>query len=125
MDRKFSTTQLLPLLLIAFTSSVLADCNRDEVGYVASFTVKPGSEVAFESAISHLAQTVMRVETGVILYAPYRGAQGKYFMMERYENQAAREAHGKSKEVSDLFPGLGEYLVGAPDIQPVGAVCPH
>ena len=44
-------------------------------------------------------------------------------MMERYENEAARQAHGKAPEVAALFPTLGPHLAGAPDVQPVSAVC--
>lgn len=101
-----------------------ADCSAEEVGYVASFKVKAGSEAEFEAAISTLATTVNEVEQGVILYAPYRAADGQYFMMERYENEAAREAHGKAPEVAALFPTLGPHLDGAPVVTPVSAVCP-
>ena len=126
MTSKISTTcaGLVIGLLVTLPCIVYAQCNSEEVGYVASFNIKPGSEAAFEAAISTLAETVNRVEPGVILYAPYKGSDGKYFMMERYKNEAAREAHGKSEEVSALFPGLGEHMAGAPDVQPVSAVCP-
>ncbi len=67
---------------------------------------------------------MQEVESGVILYAPYRGVDGQYFMMERFENEAARAAHGKAPEVAALFPTLGPHMAGAPDIQPVSAVCP-
>lgn len=100
-----------------------AACDSKEVGYVASFKVKPGSEQAFETAIVKLAQTVQRVEEGAILYAPYKGTDGKYFMMERYRDEAARKAHGTDAEVQALFPTLGPHLAGPPDIQPVSAIC--
>ena len=45
-------------------------------------------------------------------------------MMERYEDEAARTAHGKDPEVAALFPSLGPHLDGAPVITPVSAVCP-
>ncbi len=126
MSTKFSApcAALVMGLLFALPAVAYAQCNSEEVGYVASFNVKPGSEAAFEAAISVLAETVNRVEPGVVLYAPYKGNDGKYFMMERYKNAAAREVHGKSDEVSALFPSLGEHMVGAPDVQPVSAVCP-
>ena len=106
------------------SASSYAQCNSEEVGYVASFEVKVGSEAGLESALSTLAETVNRVESGVVLYAPYKGTDGKYYMMERYSNEAAREAHGKSAEVSALFPSLGAHLAGAPVVNPVSAVCP-
>ena len=100
-----------------------AACSTEEVGYVASFQVKAGSEEAFEAVLSGLADAVNRVEEGALLYAPFRGPEGQYFMMERYKNEAAREAHGKDPEVAAHFPGIGEHLDGAPVITPVSAIC--
>ncbi len=114
--------------LFAWTLSVsnasYANCSSEEVGFVASFQVKPGSEAAFEAVLSQLAETVNRVEPGVLLYAPFRAADGQYFMMERYVNLAAREAHGTDPEVAALFPNFGEHLAAPPVVTPVSAVCP-
>lgn len=101
-----------------------AECNAEEVGYVATFAVKEGSEAEFEAAIAELAETVNRVEPGVVLYAPFRGQDGTYYMMERYVDEAARKAHASSDEVQALFPALGPLMAGAADVQPVSAVCP-
>ena len=126
-QRLQSSAQIIAVVLVACMATTpfaaQAGCNDQEVGYIASFDVKPGSEAEFEAAISKLAQTVQRVESGAVLYAPYKGAGGKYYMMERYENEAARKAHGSDPEVQALFPTLGDHLAGAPDIQPVSAVC--
>ena len=116
-------SKLIASVLLALPIITFADCNEAEVGYVATFQVKEGQEAELEAALTKLAQTVREVEEGIILYAPYRGAEGKYFMMERYENEAARQAHGKAPEVAALFPTLGPHLAGAPDVQPVSAVC--
>jgi quinol monooxygenase YgiN len=105
------------------STPALAQCDENEVGYVASFTVKPGSEAGFEAAITALADAVNRVEEGVLLYAPYRGTEGKYYMMERYVDEDARAAHGKHPEVTALFPALGEFLAAPPAVNPVSAVC--
>lgn len=114
----------LAVFLTLNVSASRAQCDDAEVGYVASFAVKPGSEAGFEAALTKLAETVNRVEQGVILYAPYRGTEGKYFMMERYANEAARAAHGQAPEVAELFPGLGEFLAAPPAVNPVSAICP-
>jgi quinol monooxygenase YgiN len=114
---------ILALLLMALPFTAYAECDSNEVGYVATFQVKPGSEKEFEAAIVKLAETVQRVEEGAILYAPYRGTDGKYFMMERYTDEAARKAHGTATEVQALFPTIGPYLAGPADIQPVSAIC--
>ena len=103
--------------------SAQAECNKAEVGYIAVFDVKPGSEAAFETAITKLAETVQRVEPGVILYAPYKGAGEKYYMMERYKDEAARKVHASSDEVKALFGPLMSTLAGPADIQPINAVC--
>lgn len=104
-------------------TAIAAECNAEEVGYVATFKVKPGSEAAFEEAITNLAATVNRVEPGVVLYAPYKGADNTYYMMERYENEAARKVHATADEVKALFPALGPHMASPPDVQPVSAVC--
>ena len=119
------TIMALALLLGSASAPVFAaDCNAEEVGYVATFKVKEGSEAGFEAAIAKLAATVQRVEPGAVLYAPFKGQDNTYYMMERYVDSAAREAHATSDEVRALFPTLGPHMAGAPDVQPVSAVCP-
>jgi quinol monooxygenase YgiN len=119
---------LAPAVLIAvlagLPAAAFAECNAEEVGYVATFQVREGSEADFEAAITALAETVNRVEEGVVLYAPFKGADNVYYMMERYESEAARQAHGSSEEVRAHFPGLGPLLTGPADVRPVSAVCP-
>ena len=90
---------------IGAADPVYADCT--EVGYIATFDVEAGHEKAFESAILALAEKVAAVEHGVVLYAPFRGAEpGRYYMMERYEDEQARQAHAQAPEVRALFPPL-------------------
>jgi quinol monooxygenase YgiN len=100
-----------------------AHAGCDEVGYVATFEVKPGNEQAFEQAIVALAGKVVEMEEGVLLYAPFRGENGRYFMMERYKNLQAREAHAKAPEVVALFPALMEQLAAPIAVEAVTAVC--
>jgi quinol monooxygenase YgiN len=120
--------RLAPVILLSVLGvmppTVFAECNAGEVGYVATFEVKEGSEEAFEVAITRLAEAVNRVEEGVVLYAPFKGADNVYYMMERYESEAARKAHGSSEEVRSHFPALGPLLTGPADVRPVSAVCP-
>lgn len=98
-----------------------AEC--EEVGYIATFEVKPGNEQAFEQAIVAVADKVVEVEDGVVLYAPFRGESGRYFMMERYKNLQAREVHASAPEVLALFPALMELLAGPIEVEAVRAVC--
>ena len=126
MQFNLNITIIASALLIGSASApaFAADCNAEEVGYVATFKVKEGSEAGFEAAIAKLAATVQRVEPGAVLYAPFKGQDNTYYMMERYADSAAREAHATSDEVQALFPTLGPHMAGAPDVQPVSAVCP-
>jgi quinol monooxygenase YgiN len=102
-------------------SLVHADC--DEVAYIATFEVTPGSEQAFEQAIVNLANKVVEVEDGVVLYAPFRGADGRYYMMERYKNLAAQEVHAKSDEVIAMFPAVMGPLSAPIAVESLTAVC--
>ena len=58
-----------------------------------------------------------------MLYAPFKGADGQSYMMERYQDEAARKVQASSDEVGALFSPLMNTLVGPPDVQPVSAVC--
>ena len=112
------------LLLVGLScaaGSVWAAC--DEVGYIATFEVTEGQEQAFEAAIARVAAKVMEVEPGAILYSPYRGADGKYYMMERYENLAAREAHAKDPGVLELFGAVMPTLSADIGVVAVDLVC--
>ena len=75
-------------------------------------------------AILASAEKVAAVEHGVVLYAQFRGAEpGRYYMMERYEDEQARQAHAQAPEVRALFPPLMEHLSAALQVQPVEALC--
>ena len=115
---------ILGAICLFFPFVAYASCDSNEVGYVATFKVKPGSEKEFEAVLSKLADTVKRVESGAIFYAPYKGADGTYYMIERYKDEAARKAHGAHPDVGAVFPMLGPLVAAAPDVQPVSAICP-
>lgn len=112
---------LLVLLAIGAANTARAAC--DEVGYIATFEVKPGSEQAFERAIVAVARKVNEVEEGVLLYAPFRGESGRYYMMERYRNLQAREVHATAPEVLDMFPPIMELLTVPIAVEPLAALC--
>ncbi len=119
---KSLAAHFLAVFAMGFTSFAFAD-SCAEVGYIATFEVKPGSEQAFESAITTVAAKVLEVESGTLFYAPYRGSSGKYFMMERYRDLAAREAHAKSEDVLALFPAVMSTLSAPIAVEPVASVC--
>ena len=107
----------------ALTSTqVAAACN--EVGYIATFEVKPGMEQGFEDAITTVAAKVLELEEGTLLYAPYRAAGNRYYMMERYRDQAARDQHAKAPEVLALFAPVMAALAAPIAVEAVTRVCP-
>ena len=114
---------LLAGAVISCAASLALADYQDEVGYVASFNVKAGSEADFEAAIVNVATVVLANEPGALLYAPFRAAAGTYYMLERYADLEARNAHGSSAEVQAAFPSLGPHLDGRPEIVPVERVC--
>lgn len=107
--------------LMLSTAPLRADCT--EVGYIASFEVKPGSEMAFEEAIVVLAATVLEKEPGAILYAPYHAEGQSYYMLERYADLAAREQHAQADEVKSLFPAVMATLAAPIEVKKISAVC--
>ena len=111
------------LLAAAQTHAEFA-CDTQEVGYIASFKVTAGQEQAFEAGIANLASVVNAKEPGVVLYAPYRDADGEYWMMERYTNLQAREVHATSAEVLAAFEPVAPLLAEPPVVRAVSSVCP-
>jgi len=110
------------MVCLAFAGSpAFADC--EEVGYLATFEVTEGQEQAFEAAIVRVAAMVNEVEDGTMLYAPYRGDNGRYYMMERYRNLAARDAHAKDPAVLELFGPVMTTLSAEVAVEPLTLVC--
>ncbi len=110
------------MAFIAFAAGpAFAAC--DEVGYIATFEVTEGQEQAFETGIVKVAAKVREVEEGTLLYSPYRGDNGKYYMMERYRNLAAREAHAKDPAVLELFGPVMGTLSAEVSVESVALLC--
>jgi len=121
-----STTRNLFLIvcaatLLLTTARVHADCT--EVGYLATFDIKPGSETAFEQAIAKVAAKVLEVEPGTLLYVPYHAEGARYYMLERYQDLAAREQHAKAPEVLALFGPVMATLASPIEVEELTAVC--
>lgn len=107
--------------LLLATARVHADCI--EVGYLATFDVKQGSETAFEQSIARVAAKVLEVEPGTLLYAPYHAEGARYYMLERYQDLAAREQHAKAPEVLALFGPVMATLSSPVKVEELTAVC--
>ena len=108
--------------LLSFPASAAACVER---GYLAIFEIDPQKSAAFETAVTALAAKVVEVEKGVLLYAPFSDETNpaRYYMFERYESEAAREAHAKDPAVVALFGPLMGTLAGQPEVIPIAAVC--
>lgn len=87
------------------------------IGVTAKLPVQAGKEAAFESAFAELAAKVNANEAGCHLYELYRTpGTSDYMVLERYTDQAALEAHGKTDYFLAAQPILGPLLAGAPTI---------
>ena len=81
------------------------------LGVVAKLTVKPGMEQEFEAVAKQLVAKVRANEPGCKLYALHRSeTPNVYVFMERYENQAAVDAHRATDYFKSLGRKMGEYM---------------
>ena len=88
------------------------------IGVIAKLTIKPGTNGDFETTMKALQAKVHADEPGNKLYALHKTADvNVYVMLERYENQAALEAHRAAPHFKELGRKLGDDLAGRPDVQ--------
>ena len=90
------------------------------IGVIAKLTIKPGTNADFEATMKALQAKVHADEPGNKLYALHKtGDVNVYVMLERYQDQAALEAHRAAPHFKELGRKLGDYLAGRPDVQVV------
>jgi len=89
------------------------------VGIVATLTVAEGKNADFEAAFAELAEAVRANEPGNEFYAVFqcRDNPQQYKVLERYVDQAAVDAHGKSDHFRASGPKLAPCMAGAPVIE--------
>jgi len=88
------------------------------LGVIAKLTIKPGTNADFEAGMKALQVKVRADEPGNDLYALHKTADSNvYVMLERYDDQAALDAHRAAPHFKELGRKLGEYLAGRPDVQ--------
>ena len=88
------------------------------IGVIAKLTIKPGTNAAFETTMKALQAKVRSDEPGNKLYALHKTADANvYVMLERYDDQAALEAHRAAPHFKEIGRKLGDYLAGRPDVQ--------
>jgi quinol monooxygenase YgiN len=87
--------------------------------FVVKFKVKEGKNADFEKAFTEMMAGVRAHEPGNIYYDLYRSPQDPqtYVIIERYKDEAARLAHGKSDHGQKLIAALKDLLDGRPEAQ--------
>jgi quinol monooxygenase YgiN len=84
---------------------------------VATIKVKPGMEKEFEAVAKELVAKVNAGEPGCKLYQLHTGdAPSTYVFLERYEDQAAVDAHRASDHFKTLGRKMGEYMDGRAEV---------
>lgn len=94
------------------------------IGVTAKLTIAPGKEAAFEEAAKALVAKVNANEDGCLLYELFKSPKDPsiYIFLEKYADQAALDAHGKTDYFLAAQAPLGACLAGAPDIEVFDAV---
>ena len=92
------------------------------IGIVATLKIKEGSGSEFEAVASQLVEKVNANEEGVIYYDLYKQDDTTYVFLERYKNQEAQDAHGKTDYFKELGAKMGPFMAGAPEIKVLQSV---
>ena len=94
------------------------------IAITAQMMVKPGCEEKFEEAMLSLVSKVNANEPGNILYELCRDDDGKYLVMELYEDEAAVDAHRSASHIKESGPSFKGLMSGPPIIKKM-SVIPH
>lgn len=107
----FKRTILAIGLVAVMAGAASAKDDGPVIATVAVFQVNEGMSAEFEDVMRGLMAAVHAAEPGTLLYALHReGETNTYYMLERYANQAAQDAHATTDEVRAFFPRLGPLL---------------
>lgn len=89
------------------------------IGVIATLTVAEGKNAEFEAVFADLAAAVRANEPGNEFYSLTRSKTNPqvYKVLERYIDQPALDAHGKSDYFRAAGPKLAPCLAAAPDIE--------
>lgn len=87
------------------------------IGVMAKLKVKEGQADAFEAVAAKLVAAVNADEPGNLMYRLYKADEpNTYVFMERYQDEAALEAHRKAPHYGEHGRKMREFLDGAPEI---------
>ena len=76
------------------------------IGVIATLNIKEGKGAEFETLANQLVEKVNANEEGVVYYDLYKQDPTTYVFLERYKDQAAKDAHGKT----DYFKEIGDEI---------------
>ncbi len=92
------------------------------IGVVATLKIKEGSGADFEAVASQLVEKVNANEDGVVYYDLYKEDDTTYVFLERYKDQEAQDAHGKTDYFRKLGAKMGAFMAEAPEIKMLQSV---
>ncbi len=78
---------------------------------------KEGLGSEFEAVASQLVEKVNANEDGVVYYDLFKQDDTTYVFLEKYKDQEAQDAHGKTDYFRELGAQMGPFMAGAPDIK--------
>ncbi len=89
------------------------------VGVLATIRIKEGTADEFEPIVRELMEQVSANEPGNVFYSFFksRDEENTYKVLEKYVDDAALEAHGKTSHFKELGAKMGAFMAGAPEIQ--------
>ena len=87
------------------------------IGIVATLKIKEGSGSEFEAIASQLVEKVNANEDGVVYYDLFKQDETTYVFLEKYKDQEAKNAHGKTHYFRELGAQMGPFMAGAPEIK--------
>jgi quinol monooxygenase YgiN len=83
---------------------------------IAKLFVQEGKGEEFEKVALALAEQVRASEPGNQMYTLAKTADGQYFFLELYEDDAALAAHGQTEHMKAAGPGFAGVLSGRPEL---------
>ena len=92
------------------------------IGIVATLKIKEGSGSEFEAIASQLVEKVNANEDGVVYYDLFKQDETTYVFLEKYKDQEAQDAHGKTDYFRELGTQTGPFMAGTPEIKVLQSV---
>ena len=92
------------------------------IAITAKMSVKSGCEKEFEKAMLSLVSKVNANEPGNILYELCKDDDGKYLVMELYEDEAAVSEHRSASHIKESGPSFKGLMSGPPIVKKMSVI---